>query len=409
MQQERESRMPWAVLLSASLLGFSMWAPSFCVPPMEDILRLELNLTYAQTSLLYTGPTLMLAVMAIPGGLIGDRIGARKAAGIGAIIIVVGALLRSMASDPSTLLAYTFIYGIGLGWVFPNLVKLVSGWVPRQKAGVATGIYSVGIMAGVAIPMAITMPVVFPITNTFQGVFLFWSIPAIVAAILWWVIVKEPQRNAVVSGTQSVVPSFLRVIRNKHLWLVSILFLMHNFFFYTWTGWAPQLLMLKGATDTLAGLIASIFPWVGIPTVIFMPRLAYKMGLRKPFLWVPAIVMALAAVGAIHMNLTLSWLVMAIVGIANNTRFITVIALPVEMVPEEDVGTASGLILSIGHLGGVIGAWIGGRILDLTGSLDIAMLILVGISIATVGIALRLPETGRKAGDNQPQTDITSI
>ncbi len=163
------------------------------------------------------------------------------------------------------------------------------------------------------------------------------------------------------------------------------------------------MLMLKGATDTLAGLIASIFPWVGIPTVIFMPRLAYKMGLRKPFLWVPAIVMALAAVGAIHMNLTLSWLVMAIVGIANNTRFITVIALPVEMVPEEDVGTASGLILSIGHLGGVIGAWIGGRILDLTGSLDIAMLILVGISIATVGIALRLPETGRKAGDNQPQ------
>ena len=83
--------------------------------------------------------------------------------------------------------------------------------------------------------------------------------------------------------------------------------------------------------------------------------------------------------------------------------------LHVEMVPEEDVGTASGLILSIGHLGGVIGAWIGGRILDLTGSLDIAMLILVGISIATVGIALRLPETGRKAGDNQPQTDITSI
>jgi hypothetical protein len=54
-------------------------------------------------------------------------------------------------------------------------------------------------------------------------------------------------------------------------------------------------------------------------------------------------------------------------------------------------------------MGGVIGAWVGGRILDLTGSLDIAMLILIGISAATAGIALRLPETGRKSGDNKLQ------
>ena len=401
MQQKRESSMPWAVMLCACLLGFAMWAPSYCVPPIEHILKLELNLTHAETSLLYTGPILMLAAIGIPGGFIGDRIGARKAAGIGAIIIAVGALLRSMTSNPSALLAYTFIYGIGLGWVFPNLAKLISAWVPRDKAGVATGIYSVGIMAGVAIPMAITMPVVFPITNTFQGVFLFWSIPAIAAAASWWIIAKEPQRNKVVSGTRSVGPSFQRVIKNKHLWLVSVLFFMHNFFFFTWTGWAPHLLMLKGATDRLAGLITSIFPWVGIPTVMFMPRLAYKMGLRKPFLWVPAIVMSLAALGAIYMNLAASWLVMAMVGIASNTRLVTILALPVEMVPEEDVGTASGLIISIGHLGGVIGAWIGGRILDVTGSLDIAMLILVGISVSTVFIALGLPETGRKFDDSR--------
>jgi CP family cyanate transporter-like MFS transporter len=266
----------------------------------------------------------------------------------------------------------------------------------------ATGIYSVGIMLGLAVPLAVTMPTVFPITDTYQGVFLFWSIPAIVATALWWIIVKEPHRNGMESKTPSVGTPFLRVIRNKHLWLVSILFVLHNFFFFAWTGWAPHLLMAKGASDTLAGLITSIFPWVGIPTVLLMPRLAYKIGLRKPFLWVPAIIMAMASLGAIYMNLNLSWLVMAIVGIANNTRFITVLTLPVEMVPEKDVGTASGLILSIGHMGGVIGAWVGGRILDLTGSLDIVMLILVGISAATAGIALRLPETGRKAAEHQP-------
>ena len=391
--------MPWAILIVASLLGFSMWAPSYCVPPMEHILKSELNLTYAQTSLLYIGPTLMLAAMAIPGGILGDRIGARKAAGIGAIIIAVGALLRSTSTNPASILAYTFVYGIGIGWVFPNLAKLVSGWVPYQKAGIATGIYSVGIMAGVAIPFAITMPLLFPITDTFQGVFFLWSIPAIIATIAWWIIVKEPPQESLKNKPLTSGFPFLRVAKNKQIWLVAILFLLHNFFFYTWTGWAPHLLMMKGATATSAGLITSIFPWVGIPTVILMPRLAYRLGVRKPFLWVPAIVMALASAGAMHMSLSLSWLVMALVGVASNTRFTTVIALPVEMVAPEDAGTASGLILSVGHLGAV-GAWVGGRILDTTSGLDTAMLMLVGISAAAAGLAFKIAETGRRTSEH---------
>ena len=39
--------------------------------------------------------------------------------------------------------------------------------------------------------------------------------------------------------------------------------------------------------------------------------------------------------------------------------------------------------------------------MDVTGSLDIAMLILVGISVSTVFIALGLPETGRKFDDSR--------
>ena len=71
--------------------------------------------------------------------------------------------------------------------------------------------------------------------------------------------------------------------------------------------------------------------------------------------------------------------------------------LPIEMMPKEEVGTASGLVLAIGFTGGGIGPLIGGRILDLTGNLDQSLFILIAISIATIGIALRLPETGPKA------------
>ncbi len=59
----------------------------FSVPPMEHILKEELLLTHAQTSLLYSIPILMIGAVAIPAGVISDRIGVRKAAGIGAIMI----------------------------------------------------------------------------------------------------------------------------------------------------------------------------------------------------------------------------------------------------------------------------------------------------------------------------------
>jgi CP family cyanate transporter-like MFS transporter len=165
-------------------------------------------------------------------------------------------------------------------------------------------------------------------------------------------------------------------------------------FFYTWSGWAPTLLMLKQATPEMAGLLTSVTIWVGIPTGLLMPRLAYKLGLRKPFLWIPAIVLVGAALGARVITLDMSWIIMVVVGIATMTQFPTLLALPVEMVPKEEVGAASGLVLSVGYAGGVVGPLVGGRILDITGSLSLSLVVLAGVSVAMVGIAFMLPETG---------------
>jgi CP family cyanate transporter-like MFS transporter len=380
------------MLSIAWVMAFSMVVPIYCVPPMEHILKAELLLSHSQTILLYSIPLMMVSAVAIPSGLLCDRIGIKKAAGIGAIIVAVGAVLRGTAGDVNSLIAATFVYGVGLGWLFPNLPKLVSGCVPREKAGMATGIFSTGLLAGIAIPMAITMPTIFPLTNTFQGVFLVWSIPPVAAAILWWAAVREPRYDM---GERR--PIRWQVLKNKTLWQVAILFLLHDFYFGTWLGWSPTLIILKGGTPDLAGLIASVTVWVSIPTVLLMPRLAYRIGLRKPFLWVPGILAALIAFLAIRISLSLSWLVMVLVGIVLETRFVTIMALPVELVPREDVGTASGLVLAVGFAGGVIGSFVSGHLLDLLGSLDLALIMLAAVSLAATFIALRLPETGNKA------------
>ncbi len=401
MQQLGTGRIPWTILGPAFLLGVAMFAPMLCVPPMEHILKAELNLSHAQTGLLFTAPTIMIVVVAIPAGIIADKIGFKKTAGIGAIIIAVGTLLRGTATTASSLLAFTFIYGVGFGLAFPNLPKMVSAWVPKEKAGVATGIFTAGILVGDALGLAITMPLIYPLTNTYQGVFYIWSIIPIIAAILWWIVVKDPSitRSPSVPSTGSKT-RFRLVLQNNNLWLVSILLFLENFFFYNWAGWAPALLILKGATAEIAGVITSITVWVGIPTAFIAPRLSYRIGRRKPFLWLPSLILSFVTWSAINASVSMSWLIMIVTGITTTTRYATLLALPVEMIPEDEVGTASGLVLSIGYIGSIIGAVAGGRIFDITGSLKSSLFVLVGISLAVFGIALRLPETGTRSVDN---------
>ena len=49
------------------------------------------------------------------------------------------------------------------------------------------------------------------------------------------------------------------------------------------------------------------------------------------------------------------------------------------------------------NIGGVVGPFISGRIFDITGNLDLSLIVLIATSVVAAGIAFRLPETGPKA------------
>jgi CP family cyanate transporter-like MFS transporter len=337
----------------------------------------------------------MLVVTAIPAGLVSDRVGIKKTIGMGLIIMAAGAVLRSTATDFVSLLAYTFIFGFGFGWTFPNLPKLVSTYVAKDKANVAMGIVNSGFPIGTALGLAITVPIILPIAETYQGVFLIWSIPTIIAAVSWWILIRQPTSKSSHIGQPSTsITSFRSAFSNKHLWLVAVLMFIHTFTFRNWSSWAPVMMMLKGASPSLAGLVASMTVWAILPTFLLAPRLSHRIGLRKPFLWVPSMVLAIAFWVAKYIAINTSWVIMPLIGVAAGTRFTTIMALPLELTHESEVGMASGMLLSIGYVGGVIGPLIGGRILDTTQNLDLSLLVLTIISSAATFIALKLPETG---------------
>ncbi len=146
----------------------------------------------------------------------------------------------------------------------------------------------------------------------------------------------------------------------------------------------------------MAALIASVRGWVSLPVIFLMPWASYKVGLRKPFLWASALVLALASYAAIYINVPLGWLLMVVIGIPVGGAFSMILALPVELVPKDSLGVASGMMLSIGYIGGLIGPWLAGHLFDITGNLNAALLVLTAVAIAWAFIAFLIPETGPK-------------
>ena len=388
--------MPRSVILIGFLLSFSMWAPVFCVPPMESVLMEDLALTHAQAGLLFSTPYFVIAAVAIPSGILADRIGLRRATGIGIILIALGSALRALADGFHPIIAFTVLYGVGFALVFTNLPKLIATWVTPEKSGVALGIINTGMSVGAAAAMGLTMSVVFPLTSGYSGTFLIWSVPAIIVAVLWWILVKEPPEN---TGKVTDNPGhFWRpVLRNRKLWLLAGLMALGEFFIMNWFAWHPLLLVSKGATPELAGIITSLMLWVEIPTLLIIPRLSHRLGLKKPFLWAAATATILATVGAIYVDLGSSWLPAVICGIVNVTRFIIILSMPFDLVSKEQLGAASGIILSMGYLAGGIGPFIGGRIIDATGDLDTAFRVLIWVAATATAISFLVPETGYKS------------
>jgi cyanate permease len=364
---------------------------------MVHIIKDEFDITYAQVGFLVSLPLAVLAVAAIPAGMLADRIGVKKATVIGAAMMSAGSFLRGAVSDYRLLYLFTGLFGLGFALVYPNLPKIAHAWFSREKVGLATGTYTTGIALGGTIPYVISLPILLPITNSSQGVFYFWSAPAIAAFVLCWILVKEPPRTEEPSYTVAKDrDSPLRMLRDRNLWFAALIMVANSTHFYVWASWTPSLMVLKGSTPEFASAITSIRGWAGLPAMFLIPFVSYKIGLRKPFFWGSGLLLAFTALWAIYVSSSWGWLLMVFVGVLVSGSFSMILALPAELSGGRSVGSATGMILSIGFVGGLIGPWLAGYLFDISGTLDWT---LIGLFVIGLGWALAgalIPETGRR-------------
>ena len=91
---------------------------------------------------------LVLALVIIPSGRLGDRFGHRRLFPLGTIILATASLTCGVATSPFVLIAGRFLQGLGAGMLVPQTLTLIGVTFPEKIRGRAVGIW--GAVAGTA-------------------------------------------------------------------------------------------------------------------------------------------------------------------------------------------------------------------------------------------------------------------
>jgi EmrB/QacA subfamily drug resistance transporter len=139
---------PWAVLVVISL-GFFMTLldltiVNIAIPNMIA----KLHASFDDVLWVINAYALVLAVLVITGGRLGDLFGTRRLFAVGVAVFTAASAACGLAPSPGWLIAFRAVQGLGAALLMPQTLAIITMTFPPERRGAAFGIW--GAVAGVA-------------------------------------------------------------------------------------------------------------------------------------------------------------------------------------------------------------------------------------------------------------------
>ena len=145
---KKYSANPWAVLLVVSL-GFFMvlldlTIVNIAIPNMITKLHASLD----DILWVINAYALVLAVLVITAGRLGDLVGPRPMFTVGIAVFTAASAACGLAQTPGQLIAFRVVQGLGAAMLVPQTLTIITNTFPPERRGAAFGVW--GAVAGVA-------------------------------------------------------------------------------------------------------------------------------------------------------------------------------------------------------------------------------------------------------------------
>jgi cyanate permease len=386
----------WGMLALGWTIYFSFGMVVASLVPLVSTIKAELDLSYTQMGVILGAWQLVFMAAAAPAGWLIDRFGPKRVLTFGALIIAVAVTMRSFADSFAFLLFTVAFFGLGGPITAVGLTKLVADWFTGASRGLASGIYITGAAAGIAVVLALTHPVILPLTGGWRQAHLLYGAIAFAIAISWFLFGRDnPQSTSERKLSRHVKgkASYLQVITQPEVWMVILVGFAGFLANHGVRNWLPEILENAGASPTVAGLLGALPAVTGIFGSIVVLRLATRRANARK----PAVIILLLVSGVTILTIMLAdgWLLVAAIAIEGfcaaafaPLMLNTLMEMP--SVGAKNTGAAAGLYFSVGELGGTVGPLIMGVAADVTGSFMAGMVLVASIMFVMIVPALRI-------------------
>ena len=380
----------WVILFVALLAGVSAPLNQFKVPPLMPVLMQRFQLDLSTAGLLMTIFAITGFILALPAGVILQRLGPKAAGLIALGCLVVGSALGALSNSAELLLATRLVEGAGMGLIAVVAPALISIWFPPEKQGRPMGIWATWVPLGSLIIFNVA-----PAVESSAGWQAVWWIGAafgLVAFILYWLLVRLPPSFATGQPLEAQsrrlepAPSLRQALAGRNIWLLGISFASFNLILIgvVSTYFPTFLTSERGYNLGSASFITSIPSLVVVLSAPLAGWLLDRMGVRKPFLVIPSIVMALFMLFPFSLNGWQIPVAMILLGIlAGFIPTATFSAVPEVMNNPQLAGIGMGVIMLGQNFGQLLGPLIFGRLVETIGWVNAGFWM---IPLAVIGI-----------------------
>jgi len=375
------------VWLMYFVFGVFMRSISPLVTPIIE----DLNLSYSEMGLILGSWPLTYIVIALIGGALIDRWGVRKCLFAGILVIGISGVLRYFANGFATMFLCVALLGLGGPMISIGSPKTAALWFEGKERATAVGVYMTGPTIGGLVAYSLTNSVIMPLTgDSWRLTFIGYGLLAFATALFWWFLARDVKK-APSTETTNTIRVFGSISRLRSVQLILVLGFLSLCIRHGFNDWLPKILESNGLNPAAAGFAASIPVLLGLPIVIFIPRLVPPR-LRGRIIAIfsvaniiPMLLIPLGTGFPMYLGLVLLG-TMSLTG----APLLMLILMDMPEVGSQYMGAAAGMFFCVSPIGQFAGPWMVGSLTDMTGGFLAGAAVLAGLSLVMSLVALFL-------------------
>ena len=406
-------------VLGILLCAFSLRSAVASLSPVVDQIGADFPLSAAALGLIGTMPPVCYAIFGLLTPLLERTMGLERLTVVALGAITAGLLLRGFVGDSIGLLLTTALVfaGVGIGNIL--LPPLVKKYFP-DRLGLMMTLYTTAMAFSTFVPPLLAVPVADATNWRFS--LAMWGVFAVAGMIPWIVMLlgalrqaqgpalqgptlrpaqgpKDPGEEFVATGPIPTSPTnlalFARLTRIPLVWALSVTFGTSSTMAYVTFAWLPAILVdISGVSAATAGLLLSLFAFIGLPASLLVPVLVVRFQATIPVFLVSVVCSAIGLVGLLLAPLpALLPLWVVLYGMAGLLFPLSLVLISIRARTPESAVLLSSFVQSAGYVMAAVFPVLIGVLHEATDGWTLPLLVILAVLIVSVPAGIM---TGRR-------------